>query len=100
MKWTHCEYLHSECYISGIYRVTWYRPGQYLAFYIVDGQKNWGDFVAPPPDRSADGGHCWLSLEAAMQACSDHAAKHEPKPATVKRAAELLATAKPITEAA
>ena len=78
-------------WISGVHKVVNYRKGMYYAYYIRDTMKNWGDHVAPPPDR-VDGNDCWKTLARAKAACRLHAATHNPSPHTVKRAAEIKAS--------
>lgn len=90
-QWTEIQPYGKEGYkwwISGIYKIVSYGEGEYSAFYIVDGQKNWGDYVSPPP-HNGKYGKIWNSLEAAMEACSKHATSHSPKPSTQQRAAFL-----------
>lgn len=78
-------------WFSGIYKIVSYRDGEFLAYFIPDHYLNWGDYVSPPPDNGRYS-KCWSSLETAKAACETHAAKHTPKPRTVKRAAEIKAT--------
>lgn len=80
-----------DYHFCGIYKIVSYREGEYLAFYIVDGQKNWGDFVSKPPSGSGVNRY-WPTLLSAMVACAEHATKHKPSKATIARAAEIVAS--------
>lgn len=77
-------------WISGIYKIVSYRRGEYHAYFIRDGDKNWGWDVSIPPDYGKHG-PCWKHLKAAKAACEEHAKTHTPSRATVKRAAEIKA---------
>lgn len=91
IQWIEIQPYGKEGYkwwISGIYKIVSYGEGEYSAFYILDGKKNWGDYVSPPP-HNGKYGKIWNSLEAAMKACSKHATSHSPKPSTQQRAAFL-----------
>lgn len=81
---TSCTY-----WISGIYKIVSYEPGEYYAFYIPDHFYNWGNFVSQPPHLGKHG-HVWNSFDAAVNSCIAHADCHKPKDKTVKRAAEIL----------
>lgn len=92
--WTKIKPYGEDAYtywISGIYKITSYREGEYLAFFIQDHYKNWGDHPSSPPD-TGEYGKCWNSFEKAAKACVDHSLRHTPKPATVTRALEIKAT--------
>lgn len=92
MKFTRIERpSHPMYWISGIYKITSWDRGEYHAFFIRDGMSNWGDYVATRPDHG-ENQRCWKSLRSAKAACEEHAKGHTPKPATVKRAAEIKAT--------
>ena len=78
-------------WISGIYKIVSYRPRSFHAYYIHEGLKNWGDHVETPPEKCRETGNGqWPTLKAAKAACERHAENYEPKPRTVKRAAEIL----------
>ena len=77
-------------WISGIYKIVSYRAGEFHAYYMPDHYKNWGDHPEPETDNGKYG-TCWSTLKKAKEACERHARNHQPKPATVKRAAEVMA---------
>jgi hypothetical protein len=88
-------------WISGIYKVVRYRAGEYYAFYIPEGWKNWGNYVAQSDDKVACKGHCgsarctgwhnaWPTLRQAQKACREHAKNHMPSDTTLIRAKEIL----------
>jgi len=70
-------------WISGIYKIVSYTRGGFNAYYIQDGSSNWGMRVDPGIESYPD-------LEQAKAACDKHEAKHNPKPRTIRRAAEIL----------
>jgi hypothetical protein len=79
-------------WICGIYKITRYdSDAVYHAYYIKDGEKNWGWHVCTPP-AVVDGYKVWASLEGAKSDCEAHAASYVPKASTVRRAAEVLAS--------
>ena len=93
MKFTKIQPYGPDAYtywISGIYKIVSYRRGEYLAYYIPDRYKNWGDYVSKPPHCGMYG-DCWPSLKSAKGACEIHAASHTPAEKTITRAAEIQA---------
>ncbi|HUD74991.1 MAG TPA: hypothetical protein VMQ76_07950 [Terracidiphilus sp.] len=78
----------SGTWISGIYKVRSYRAGRFFAFYLRDGDKNWGDYVSTPPEVD---GLCryWPTLKLAQNACETHAKVYQPAPKSIKRAQEV-----------
>jgi hypothetical protein len=93
--WTRIKPYGSEdehtYWISGIYKITSYRPGEYLAFFIQDHFNNWGDHPSKPP-HDGEYGKCWKTLKAAQADCVTHAKNHKPALRTIQRAAELKAS--------
>ena len=78
-------------WISGVYKITSYQSGTYSAFYLRNGDANWGWHVCKPPDLNSKGDPCWASLTAAKRACRKHWRTYEPTKYTNKRAREILA---------
>jgi hypothetical protein len=77
-------------WISGIYKIVNYGDADtFFAYYMPDYYKNWGDHPSTPPDTNFRQYKCWATLESAQLACERHQQTHTPKPATVKRAAEV-----------
>jgi hypothetical protein len=76
-------------WISGIYKIRTYDGVEFGAYYMKDGDKNWGWHPCHPPDKSATGFPCWLSLESAQADCERHSMMHTPKPNTIKHAIEI-----------
>jgi hypothetical protein len=91
MNFTRIQPFGPDAYtwwFSGIYKIVSYRKGEYLAFYIREGDQNWGWHVSEPPDTGKHG-QCCSTLKAAKGACAEHAKKHKPSNKTVRRAAEI-----------
>ena len=90
-----------DYWISGVYKIVLYNPGEYYAYYIPDGWLNWGQHVAKPADKvpctGCGAAYCpgwhnaYRTIKRAKAAITRHAAQHDPAPHTVKRAAEILA---------
>lgn len=78
-------------WISGIYKIVSYRPGEYHAYYIPEHFNNWGNCTEPAPSLNINGCRAWESLKAAKDSCERHALKHTPSQYTVRRAAEIKA---------
>ncbi len=77
-------------WISGIYKIVSYRPGEYLAFFIQPWFNNWGDHVCAPP-HDLKYGKGWKTLAQAKADCVKHSKTHEAGEGTIKRAAEIMA---------
>jgi hypothetical protein len=94
-EWTRIKPYGPEAYtywVKGIYKIVCYWPGEYMEYYIPDKYDTWGDNVTERPAKSKTPGNtCWTSLQAAMQACDEHAKTHRPAPKIVRRATELKA---------
>ena len=60
------------------------------AFFIQEWAKNRGDYVSKPPHISDRGNRCWLTLDAAIDACKTHSKQYEPSASIKRRAAEIL----------
>jgi len=97
MKWKRCKLYSHDCIISGIYKIVTPRPGEYHAFYIRHSYRNWGDYVAPPPDRGRDNRPCWLSLDEAKRACEEHAKTHKPSASALRVAQRQAERAEVLT---
>lgn len=106
MKYTHIRIGSAESgydyWISGIYKIVLYLPGEYFAYFIQDRDRNWGDYVAEPADKVPCVSRCgaaycpgwhnaYRTIKRAKAAILRHQAQHEPDPATVTRAGEILA---------
>lgn len=96
MQWNEIKmYADSDhiYWVSGIYKIVSYGdPDTFFAYYMVDGQKNWGDHPCTPPDTNFRQWGCWATLESARMACERHADTHIPKKATSARAVEVEAS--------
>ena len=75
---------------SGIYKIVAWRKNEYRAFYIRDGRRNWGKFVAVPPHIGLNGVGCWDSFRAAVEACEEHAQIHTPTRLTQDKARSIF----------
>lgn len=94
MNWTQVKpWEDSETlyWIAGIYKCSTYDGKHFHAYFIQDHYNNWGDSPSQAPlTDSYYHSRFWPSLEAAQQACEEHAKRYIPKPHIVKRAQELL----------
>ena len=79
----------SGTWISGIYKIRSYSDSRYYAYYMHDSDKNWGWHVSEPP-CAYNFCRYWPTLEAAKVACEEHAKNYTPKPATIRRALEVM----------
>ena len=85
-------------WISGIYKITVYRDGFYMAYFIQNYANNWGDYVEKPlvhfnPSKTlpfSGRSKGYLTLKDAKQAVKRHAKRHKSSAGTIKRAAEIL----------
>lgn len=78
-------------WVSGIYKIVTYDDTFFQAYYIREGEKNWGWYVCEPPYLNDKGYKCWSSLGSAKSSCEIHSLTHKPKPATIRRASEVEA---------
>jgi hypothetical protein len=76
-------------WISGIYKVVSYRPGEYQAYFIQEWFDNWGDNVGQPPIQN-NGQSYYKTRKQAEAAIKRHAKHYTPSTKIVKRAAEIL----------
>ena len=67
--WTGVTY-----WFCGIYKIVVYdnHPDEFAAYYLKDGDMNWGMYVSKPPDRGHVGYACWSTMRSAIQACEEH----------------------------
>ena len=80
-------------WISGIYKITSYQPGQYHAYFIQEWFTNWGDNVETPPAQK-NGREYYKTRKQAEAACKRHQKDYTPSSRIVKRAAFILETLK------
>lgn len=86
--WTPLQLHGTKYWFRGIYKITSYRSGEYLAFYLPPHLPNWGDFVSPPPDQGKHN-RCWKTLKAAKAACAEHEERYDITIKALERAKHL-----------
>jgi hypothetical protein len=80
-----------KVWLAGVHKIISYHKGEFYAYYLSNGDKNFGVRVGNPQKSSRVGSLCWPTLTAAKQACNEHALTYSPTPATKNRAAEIKA---------
>jgi len=76
-------------WVSGIYKIASYHPGEFFAYYIPDGYPNWGENVATPPLSKRISSSPWPlyyypDFDQAKAACVAHSKKHTPAERTLE----------------
>lgn len=87
----------SGTWISGIYKVRSYSEGRFYAYYMRDGDKNWGWNVSTPPMGDFLT-RFWPTLESSQMACENHAKGYTPANRTVTRAKEISGSFFPLAD--
>lgn len=100
MAWIKISPYGKDAYtywFNGVYKIVSYNKGQYHAFLIENGDKNWGNYFCNPPETFHNPHACkpskgWTTLKDAKLSCRNHSKDYQPTPKTVKRALEIQTT--------